>query len=147
MDQAQAGSDARKVGLPRVQIPFHSSLRLAGKEPLFPGMSSQLESSPPAMGKGKQEFFAEDQRWTKWSVSSIAFWLVLPQASLTSFPFLEKGVCAWCDSFCVPCGPVVRVNDPFYHLPSSLRIQGHLKNPPASQSQAGNSVTLCRWGK
>lgn len=40
MDLTQAGSGVRRLGLPPGQIPFHSSLRLAGKGPLLPVLSS-----------------------------------------------------------------------------------------------------------
>lgn len=53
-------------------------------------------------------FFTEG--WTKWSVSSIAFWVVLPQASLTSFPFLWSRVGVH--------GGTLEGDDPFCDLPA-----------------------------
>lgn len=148
VDLTPAGCGSRGLGLPRVQIPFHSSLRLAGQGPLLPVTSHQHDSSP-CSGERKARVFTEGQRRTEWSVSSLALCLVLPQASLTSFPLLEKGMCAWFDSSCVPYiwAPQSEGDDPFCDLPSSFRVRGPQKNPPASQSQGTRSVTCCWWGK
>lgn len=143
MELTQASSGLRKVGLPRVQILFHSSFRLTGKEPLFPVMSS------PSNGEKKARVL--HKRPGKGHVVTFFLWFLASSASSISslLPVFgrEGGVCmVRLFLGTLYPGAAVRGWGPIPWSSCSVHVLG-LKTPPGPQRQAGNSVICCRWGK
>lgn len=86
----------REGGLP---LTFHTSLSLAAKSLSSQRRATSRRAAPiggrwgrggVGAGVGKHKFSTEGQKRTNWLFSSVGFWLVLPQLSPASIPFLKE---------------------------------------------------------
>lgn len=121
MDLTPAGRGARRLGLPHVRIPFHSSLSLAGQGPLSLVTSRQHDNSPCG---GERRARVLHRRPEKDQMVSFFPYASHGSASSISdfLPSFGEGYVCLFHFFCIPYIWALQTgcDDPFCDLPSSF---------------------------